>query len=140
MIEIKSVTKKDVGFFLNKLPQNMTIVMLFMGDRYSCCNEWFVIEKEKEMLGICSFSEEGEQSCGVPTIVGFYIIKEHRNKGYGKKLFNYVIKVLKEREYKKIRVEVFSKEMLKVVNNNNEEKEIIDLVDLSSLFPMSMFE
>lgn len=139
MIEIKSVSKKDVGLHLNKLPQNMTIGMLFMGDRYSCCNKWFVIEKEKEMLGICSFASNGEQSCGVPTIVGFYIVKQHRNKGYGKMLFNYAIKLLKEKGYEKIRIEVFSSEMLKIVNNN-EEKEIIDLVDLSSLFPMSTFE
>lgn len=59
---------------------NIPIAILLSGDRISCCDEGVIMEKEAKLVGVETIAPEGEEHSGQPTIVGLYVVPEHRGQ------------------------------------------------------------
>lgn len=89
-------------------------VILFGGDRLTCCDDFVTVEENGEPVGIATIAPEGEQMSGTPTIVGVYIKQEFRGKGLGKDLLHKAIERCIERGFTKVRIDCLTTAMLVV--------------------------
>jgi len=64
-------------------PPSPTAVILFGGDRASCCDEAVGGFVDGEMVAVASISPLGEMQDGTPEIVGVYVDPHYRRRGYG---------------------------------------------------------
>ena len=80
-------------------------------------NYFVSVEDDNSLIGICAVKKINQDECNLNT---FYIRKEYRNKGIGKKLFNMCMEYIKENKYKKITLCVDPKfEIAKVFYEKN---------------------
>lgn len=124
-----------VGKEINLTP----VVMIFLGgDRIACCDEAVTIRTEAgDLVGMATISSQGEDYSGNPEIVGAYILPKYRGQGYSKELLEKTIERCIERGFKKIRVDVLSKKMMRAVNKLPAEmKEILEVKNQSENSPI----
>ncbi len=57
------------------------------------------VEENNDLIGTCAVKEITKEECSLNT---FYIKKEYRNKGIGKKIFDMCMEHIKENGYKKV--------------------------------------
>ena len=117
----------DLTPWINQLPSSFIIRLLFGGDRIRYCDEAVTIKEGGEIVGIATIAPQGEGT-GIPTIVALYILPSSRRQGYGKILFSGAIQRCKERGFTKIRVDVFSRHVVRMIPTLSEEdRKILDV-------------
>lgn len=89
--------------------------ILFCGDRLSCCDEAAIIEINGNVVALATISPVGEMGEGMPTIVGFYTVREYRKQGCGREALVAAIRRCAERGFKKIRIDVLAQRVLGVI-------------------------
>lgn len=97
--------------------QDFWIGVLFGGDRHSCCDKFLHLYLGDKLIGLSSLSLSGELRDDIPEIVGFYILPEYRNQGYGKLLLEKSVKDFKRFTDKQLCMIVISKKMKKLLQN-----------------------
>jgi len=127
---IKFISSEDLSKWINEQEANqqLTLSVLFGGDRLMCCDEFIGIFINGELASVVSISPEGEDNSGQPTIVGIYTAKKFRNSGIGTKILKAAIKRGVERGFQKIQIDVFSSKLAKLINKLEEEyKQYLDV-------------
>lgn len=110
------------------------IVILFSGDRLSCCDEGVIMQSGESLIGVATIAPEGEGRTGQPTIVALYITPEFRGKGYGSQILRKAIERCVERGFNKIRMDVMSSSAKKIIDKLPIElQERIDVHDLGNI-------
>lgn len=113
---------------------NVAVALLLAGDRISCCDEGVIMEKEAKLVGVATIAPEGEEQSGQPTIVGLYVVPEHRGQGYGSQILRRAIERCIERGFDKIRMDVMSSNASKIIEKLPDEiKEKIDVHNLGNI-------
>jgi ribosomal protein S18 acetylase RimI-like enzyme len=110
---------------------NPAIGILLGGDRMSCCDEGILMQEGENVIGIATIASKGEEESGQPTIVGLYVAPEYRNKGYGGQILQKAIERCLERGFKKIRMDVMSSNVTKILEKL--PKEIQDKLDVHNV-------
>lgn len=87
---------------------DMMIPILFAGDRQTCCDYFLHMYQGDELIGLSSFSLQGEMYNDTPEIVGVYILPKYRNKGYGKELIKKSIETFSSFTDKKISMDIIT--------------------------------
>lgn len=82
-METKTISMQEVAAF-TRARLSPAIGILFVGDRFHCCDEGIGIFVEGELAGIITIAPEGEQESGEPTIVGLYVAPEYRNRAHAR--------------------------------------------------------
>jgi ribosomal protein S18 acetylase RimI-like enzyme len=116
MQQTKIIPQAELLNIINKIPDGMSKVILFLGDRYTCIDEGVAILDGDELIGLATIAAEGEQHSGEPTIVGLWVNPLYRRQGYGKKLLEDAIThCVNERLFDVIRVEAIVEAVLKII-------------------------
>lgn len=100
------------------------LAVLMSGDRLSCCDEAVAAFEGETFLGAATIAPFGEQrnpameiaarelgdvtEPAEPTLVGLWVVPEHRGRGVGQQLFEAVIRRMVERSLVPVRVDVMS--------------------------------
>lgn len=63
----------------------------------------FYIKYNDEVIGWC-WASQYDGCCGICILYGLKILKEYENKGYGQKLFAYVLRFLQDHNYTVIKL------------------------------------
>lgn len=87
---------------------DIMIPILFAGDRQTCCDYFLHMYQGDELIGLSSFSLQGEMYNDTPEIVGVYILPKYRNKGYGKELIEKSIETFSSFTDKKISMDIIT--------------------------------
>ena len=118
---------------LHKQP-TLTIAMLLAGDRLTCCDEGIVLKDNDQLIGLATIAPHGEQNSGEPTIVALYVCPEYRGRGYGRQILIDAIQRCLERGFIKIRLDVMSSAIKKIINQLPPEiKEKLNIIDHDNL-------
>ncbi len=113
---------------------DIAIGLLLSGDRIACCDEGVVAEQETKLIGVATIAPKGEEMSGQPTIVGLYVIPEHRGKGVGTQILKRAVDRCIERGFENIRMDVMSLNAMKIINKLPEDlKKKIDVHDLGNI-------
>lgn len=108
--------------------------LLFAGDRISVCDEAVVGRIGEDVVGFATIAPRGEANSGQPTIVGLYVLPDHRRRRYGAGIFVATVERCLDRGFEKVRVDVMSDYVAKIINNLPDElKEHLDVCDLGNL-------
>jgi GNAT superfamily N-acetyltransferase len=135
-VETKTISMQEVAAFTRArmLP---AIGILFVGDRFHCCDEGVGVFAEGELVGIATIAPEGEQGSGEPTIVGLYVVPEYRRRGIGTELMRAAVERCRERGFARVRVDVMSTGAKKAVARLPEAlREVLDIHDLGAVMDM----
>lgn len=128
----RNVLIKKIGQLHEK--PNFAVGLLLSGDRISCCDEGVIMEKEAKLVGVATIAPEGEEHSGQPTIVGLYVAPEYRGQGYGDQILRRAIERCIERGFDKIRMDVMSSNVSKILEKLPDEmKEKIDVHNLGNI-------
>ena len=115
-MKISIVRSEDVRAVIGAIPMGMARVILFGGDRFSCCDEFVVGRNDAGMVvALASLAPEGEQESGEPTIVGVWVAKAERRKRLGTAIFEAAVRRMVARGFPKVRVDVLSRGMAGVL-------------------------
>ena len=127
------ITRSELSQWLRPLHPNMTIAILFAGDRTACCDEVVAIELEGQIAGVATISPEGETGNGVPEIVGMYVHPTLRCRGLGRELLIAAIRRCQVRGFNTVRVDVLSERVNRIITTLPPElRTLLDVHDLSS--------
>ena len=127
------------GILIEKIRQlhekpNMAVALLLGGDRISCCDEGVIAEQESKLIGVATIAPEGEEMSGQPTVVGLYVVPEHRGKGIGAQILQKAVARCIERGFDQIRMDVMSSNAMKIIKKLPDElKDKIDVHDLGNI-------
>lgn len=114
--------------------------LLFAGDRISCCDEAIALKRGNQVIGMATIAPKGEDLSGTPTVVGIFVQPEYRQKGFGTMIFQKTLERCFERGFSKIRIDVLSKQVMKMINKLPPEiKEKLAVYDLSKIIVLSNF-
>lgn len=114
--EIKIISTQEASnWVFTVVGHSMTTGTLFGGDRIWCCDKAVAILVNNEIVGIATITPNGEESSGIPTIVGVLIAKEHRGKKLGVPLFEAAVTHCLKRGFETIHVDVMSTGMAKTI-------------------------
>ncbi|MBI2551444.1 GNAT family N-acetyltransferase [Candidatus Uhrbacteria bacterium] len=119
-IELKQISTTLAGSWASAHRNSKTMI-LFGGDRLTCCDEFLAAFDGQEIVALASIAPWGEEGEGTPTIVGLYVLYERRGQGIGSILFEATVKRCVERGFEKIRVDLMSAGMAHVVNRLSED-------------------
>ena len=127
------------GILIEKIRQlhekpNIAVALLLGGDRISCCDEGVIAEQESKLIGVATIAPEGEEMSGQPTVVGLYVVPEHRGKGIGAQILQKAVARCIERGFDQIRMDVMSSNAMKIIEKLPDElKDKIDIHDLGNI-------
>lgn len=126
------ITRSELSQWLQPLHPNMTIAILFAGDRIACCDEVVATELEGQIAGVATISPEGETGNGVPEIVGMYVHPTLRRLGLGRELLIAAIRRCQVRGFNTVRVDVLSERVNRIITTLPPElRTLLDVHDLS---------
>jgi GNAT superfamily N-acetyltransferase len=103
----RMLSMSDVAAF-TRGRMSVVIGILFVGDRFSCCDEGMGAFADGKLVGIATIAPMGEMGEGTPTIVGIYVLPEHRGRGIGAGLMRATVERCRERGFDSVRVDVMS--------------------------------
>lgn len=111
------------------------IGILFVGDRFACCDEGVGILVEGELVGIATIAPKGEAgSDGTPAIVGVFVARTHRGRGYGVALTQAAVERCRERGFTRVRVDVMSTGMKQSIARLPADlRALLDVYDQSTM-------
>lgn len=113
--------------------RDVNAIVVIGGDRALCCDEAVIFEKDSVVVGIATISTEGESFDGTPTIVGVYVVKEHRGQDIGLQLLEAAICRMQVRQIQTLyRVETCTKSGARTVEKlPSEMKKLLTVIDCS---------
>jgi GNAT superfamily N-acetyltransferase len=92
----------------NKTPDLALLVILFGGERLSCCDEAVVAtSQDGRIVGLATLAPEGETGRW-PEIVGLYVDPAWRRQGIGKRLLTRAVERMAERGLVPVRIDLLS--------------------------------
>ena len=113
---------------------NIAVGLLLTGDRISCCDEGVIAEQEAKLVGVATIAPEGEEMSGQPTIVGLFVVPEHRGKGLGAQILKKAVERCIERGFENIRMDVMSSNAMKIIDKLPDDlKKKVDVYDLGNI-------
>lgn len=122
--KVKSLYKKP----------DAAVLLLLAGDRMSCCDEGVIMEEKGNLIGVATIAPKGEEESGQPTIVGLYVVPEHRSRGYGGQILQKAIERCLERGFENIRMDVMSSNATKIIKKLPKEVQAkLDVHDLGNI-------
>lgn len=149
---------QHVQALLEQRPINPALPLLFTGDRITCCDEGIVLRQQETVLGLASIAPFGEgvnlghmrtqeylrregllqedelTEVGQPTIVGLYVPRHHRGKGYGEQILHRTIERCVERGFTNIRLDVMNSHALRMLERLPEEiRQHLDIHDFGTV-------
>lgn len=108
--------------------------MLLAGDRLSCCDEAVGVEVEGQIAAVATIAPQGEQMGGRPTIVALYTLPRFRRRGYGREAFVAALARCRERGFAKVRVDVLSKHVLRIIEGlSTEDRAYLEVHDFGTV-------
>lgn len=111
--------------------------LLFGGDRLTCCDEAVALKDQGVILCLATIAPKGEELSGQPTIVALYTLPEYRRHGYGRLVFVAAINRCRERGFKKVRVDVLSAHVMKIIESlDKEDRDYLDVHDGGSIMDL----
>lgn len=132
-IRIDVISIKEIAAFVDS-HRSTTTMILFAGDRLSCCDEGVGISLDGRLVGIATIAPHGEQDSGTPTIVGVFVDKAARNKQLGQRLFLAAVQRCQERGFSRIHVDAVSDGMKKIINHLSPEiRSLLDIQDCGNI-------
>lgn len=93
------VPRAEANEFVNQLHasrQGMAVALLLGGQRWACCTHAALATIGGNPVGIATISPRGESNTGEPTVVGMYVLREHRREGIGAKLLAAAVRWLRD--------------------------------------------
>jgi GNAT superfamily N-acetyltransferase len=136
------IAKAEVIAFLRPLlggESGAKLMVLFGGDRLSCCDEAVAIKSGDHIVGIATISPNGEDGSSRPTIVGVFVLPQFRGQGLGRQLMMEAIQHCLDRGFESIRLDVLSVAMRHIVRSLSGEIRsklvVIDHGNILDLFP-----
>ena|SRR3990170_4207326 len=128
------MTKMELVEWVYKQKPGVVIGILLAGDRLDCCDEAVGRVVEEEIVSVATIAPQGEYGAGEPAIVALYTAPEHRRKGYGRDTFRAAIARSKERGLPRLRVDVMSSHVMRIIEGlTEEEREFLDVHDLGGV-------
>lgn len=125
-LSLEVISEPDLNSTVNSLfanydPHgNLVRGLLFAGDRLSVCDEAIALKKGTKVIGLATIAPKGERT-GEPTIVGLYIQPQERRKGFGTLVLERTIKRGEERGFGRLRIDVMSGWVMKIIDKLPEE-------------------
>lgn len=137
-METRIIQKSELHAWLRALRPSAVIGVLLTGDRLSCCDETVaIIDDSGQIVGVATIAPHGEEGSSQPTIVALYIRPSARGQGLAKPLQEATIRRCLERGFKKIRVDVMSARMMKVINSlSSELRDVLEVYDLVAVMDL----
>ncbi len=129
--------REAVGLLFETHPQvrqDAWFLILFSGDRLSCCDEAAIVEIDGKIIALATISPEGEMGEGTPTIVGLYTIRAYRQQGFGNTVLEGAVQRCLARGFSQIRVDAISPKALKTVRSLSNELQAKLAVNDQSMF------
>lgn len=114
-METKLVSIGELHRHLQPFMPRMALVILMAGDRLSCCDEAVIALEGDDFLGAATIAPEGEQFSGEPTLVGLWVVPEHRGRGIGQALLEAAVRRMVTRGLTPIRVDALSSRIPRLV-------------------------
>lgn len=97
-------------------PESMGVMILFTGDRVSCCDEVVALELGGVIdIAFATISPEGEDYSGQPDIVALYVLPRFRKQGHGKTVLEAAIRRCKERGFSSVCITVLSNHVRRII-------------------------
>jgi len=123
---------------IRQLPLTGLVVILLKGDRLRCCDEAAIVEIDSKVVAVATIAPLGEENNGQPTIC-VYVLPTKRGLGFGRKVFQAALVRCQERGFAKVRVDVMSTGMAKIIAGLSEDEraqlEVHDLSRMLDMFP-----
>ncbi len=130
----RRMSLEDVDKWVCMIGFNPVIAILLQGDRLSCCDEAVGLEVDGLIVGVATISSQGEDFSGNPTIVGVYVQKPFRSKGYGLVLMTATVRRCIELGFHSIAVDSMSKGMMKTIKKLPDElQNVLNVRDMGDM-------
>ena len=112
-------------------PETVGVMILFTGDRVSCCDEVVALEIEGAIdVAFATISPEGEDYSGKPDIVALYTLPRFRQQGYGRAVLEAAIRRCMERGFGGVGINVLSSHVRRMIEKLSEDlKAFLVVVD-----------
>jgi len=111
-MKVRKAKKKDLEKVLNlwkeeysKKPYNSIWKKAYLKlklRKYFLKNYFYVLEKNKEIIGFIIFMEQFLYNYKIGFVIQFVVGSDFQGKGYGKKLMDYAEKIMKKKGLKRI--------------------------------------
>jgi GNAT superfamily N-acetyltransferase len=120
-------------------PETGMRVILFGGDRATCCDESIVALSDEGVVGAAALSPMGEAGDGTPTIVGLYVRPSCRRRGIGMELMKRAVERMEERGLVPVRVDPLMRGSMELVARLPEPiRSLLTVVDSSVVWKSEM--
>ncbi|MFA5813041.1 MAG: GNAT family N-acetyltransferase [Patescibacteria group bacterium] len=135
MRDTRIVSMSEFSEWLHSRPICPVAAILFVGDRFSCCDEAVLIEENGCVYGAATIAPQGEQgSNGTPAIVGLYVVPGARGLGYGTELMRATVERCRERGFTRVHVDAMSTGTKKAIARLPEDlRAMLEVKDLGNV-------
>ena len=145
----KDVWERGQAFINNCRQSHMAAVgILFSGDRRSCVTDMVIVEDVpdmtnptnlREVVGVATLAEDGEQGSGESTLVGIMVHGDKRGQGYGKFLLRGAVKCALHQEQAPLQVDCLTKGSLMLMETLPDKwKQHVVINDLALELPVGV--
>lgn len=141
---VETISPEQLRLLLTGVDRNpVTAILFFGGDRLAHVDHAFALvlgEGDKAgAIGAATIASKGENGCGEPTLVGFYISPSFRGNGYAAEFLEYIACEAAMLGLTPLRIDVLSGRLMRAIRSLPEEiRAMFQVNDLGdSMDPLS---